>query len=93
MRREGADMFVPVGAVEQVALEALPGLPRVLPDHRHGAVRLRAAGVQTVLPGEHPVRNQQESGPLLDGGPGLDDAVPEAAEAAHAGVGDAADLV
>lgn len=93
MRREGADMFVPVGAVEQVAFEALPGLPLVLPDHRHVAVRLRAAGVQTVLPGEHPVWDQQESGPLLDGGLGLDDAVPEAAEVAHAGVGDAADLV
>lgn len=85
-------MFVPVGAVEQVTFEALPGLPPVLPDHRHGAVGLRAAGVQAVLPGEDPVRDQQERGPLLDGGLGLDDAVPEAAEVAHAGLGSAADL-
>lgn len=86
-------MFAPVGAVEQVAAEALPGLALLLMDHRHGAVRLRAAGVQTVLPGVHPVGGQQESGSLLDGGLGLDDAVPDAAEVAHTGVGDPAELV
>lgn len=86
-------MFAPVCAVEQVAVEALPGLPLVLLDHRHGAVRLRAASVQAVLPGVHPVWGQQERGPLLDGGLGLDDAVPDAAEVAHTRVGDAAELV
>lgn len=86
-------MFAPVGAVEQVAVEALPGLPLVLLHHRHGAVGMRAAGVQTVPPGVHPARGQQVRGPLLDGGLGLDDALPDAAEVAHAGVGDAAQLV
>lgn len=93
LRSEGADVLVPVCAVEQVALEALPGLPLVLLHRRHGAVRLRAAGMQTVLPGVHPVGDQQERGPLLDGGLGLDDAVPDGAEVAHAGVGAAAELV
>lgn len=93
LRRERADMFVPVGAVEQVAVEALPGLPLVLLHHRHRAVRLGAAGVQAVLPGEHPVRGQQEGGPLLDGGLGLDDALADSVEVAHAGVGHVACLV
>lgn len=57
LRREGADIFIPVGAVEQVTAETVPGLPRVLSDHRHGAVRVGAAGVQTVLPGVHPLRD------------------------------------
>lgn len=93
LRRKRADLLAPVGAVEQVAVEALPGLPLVVLDHRHGAVRLRAAGVHTVLPGVHPVWGQQESGPLLDGGLGLDDAVPDAAEVVHTRVGDPAELV
>lgn len=83
---EGADVFTPVGAVEQVAAEAVSGLPHVLLDHRHGAVRVGAAGVQAVLPGVHPVRGQEKSGPLLDGGLGAYDALPYGAEIARAGV-------
>lgn len=83
---EGAHVFTPVGAVEQVAAEAVSGLPRVLLHHRHAAVRVRAAGVQAVLPGVHPVRGQKERGPLLDGGLGAYDALPYGAEVAHAGV-------
>lgn len=93
LRSEGADIFVPVGAIEQVAAETLPGLPRVLLDHRHGAVRLGAAGVQAVLPGVHAPRGQQEGGPLLDGGFGLDDALPDGVEVAHTRVNHVAYLV
>lgn len=93
LRSEGAHVFIPVGAIEQVAVEAVPGLPQVLLDHRNGAVRVRAAGVQTVLPGEHPVRGQQEGGPLLDGGLGPDDALTDGVEVAHAGVGHISCLV
>lgn len=86
LRSKGADIFIAVGAVEQVTVEAVPGLPQVLLDQRHGAVRLRAAGVHTVLRGVHPVRGQQEGGPLLDGGLGPDDALPHGGEVAHTGV-------
>ena len=75
--------MAPVGAVEQVAAETVPGLPQVLLHHRHGAVGLRAAGVQAVPPGEHPVRGRQEGGPLLDGGLGPDDALPDGVEVSH----------
>jgi len=83
LRREGAHAAAPVGAVEQVAAEAVPGLPEVPLHHRHGAVGLRAARVHTVPPGVHPVRGQQERGPLLDGGLGPDDALPDGVEVAH----------
>lgn len=86
LRSERADIFIPVGAVEQVAAETASGLPQVLLDHRHGAVRVGAAGVKAVLPGVHPVRGQKERGPLLDGGLGPDDALPYGVEIAHARV-------
>lgn len=86
LRSEGANIFIPVSAVEQVTVETVPGLPQVFLDHRDGAVRLRAAGVQAVLPGVHPIRDQQEGSPLLDGDLGPDDALPGGAEVAHTGV-------
>ena len=86
LRGEGAHASPPVGAVEQVTPEAVAGLPRLLLHHRHGAVRLGAAGVQAVHPGEHPLRGHEERGPLLDGGPGADDALPDGAEVARARV-------
>lgn len=85
--RERADVLAPVGAVEQVAVEVRAGLPPLLLlHHRHRAVGLRAARVQALLPGAQSLRRQQEGGPLLDGGLGLDDAFADPVEVARARV-------
>lgn len=49
--------------------------------------------MHTVIPGVHPVRRKQEGGSLLDGGLGLDDAIPDGVEVTHTGVNHAAYLV
>lgn len=86
LRCEGADVFIHISAVKQVTVQAFSRPPQILLNHRHRAVRQRAAGVQTVPPGEHRLRSQQEGGSLLDGGLRPDDALLRGAEVAHAGV-------
>lgn len=64
----------PVRAVEQITAQNVIGLLEVLLDDGVCAVRVRAAGVRTVPPAEHPLRSGQERGALLDGRAGADDA-------------------